>query len=191
MLPQNWACAMVVSLGVRIDFPPNFMMGLLLLFPKKEEEFQLNLAGRWDSGRTHPSPPHRNWHKLGTSLLFKTEGVVGGREVVLLGSSMQAFGLVSVSLQSPSFLLLTDPKWFRITGHSRTFFFFFPKQSITRNANTQNYLIHLWWQRIQLFALALSPQRAGLAGGQGQLWRLNFNQQFQWQYWIKKLLATS
>ena len=124
MLSQNWACAMVVSLGVRIDFPPNFMMGLLLLFPKKEEEFQLNLAGRWDSGRTHPSPPHRNWHKLGTSLLFKTEGVVGGREVVLLGSSMQAFGLVSVSLQSPSFLLLTDPKWFRITGHSRTFFFF-------------------------------------------------------------------
>lgn len=123
MLSQNWARAMVVSSGVCIDFPPNFMMGLLLLFPKKEEEFQLNLAGRWDSGRTHPSPPHRNWHKLGTSLLFKTEGVVGGREVVLLASSMQAFGLVSVSLQSPSFLLLTDPKWFRITGHSRTFFF--------------------------------------------------------------------
>ena len=49
---------------------------------------------------------------------------MGGREVVLLASSMQAFGLVSVSLQSPSFLLLTDPKWFRITGHSRTFFFF-------------------------------------------------------------------
>ena len=102
----------------------------------------------------------------------------GGGEVVLLASSMQAFGLVSVSLQSPSFLLLTDPKWFRITGHSRTFFFFH-KQSITRNANTQNYLIHLWWQRIQLFALGLSPQRVGLAGGQGQLRRLNFNQQFQ------------
>ena len=46
MLSQNWARAMVVSLGVRFDFPPNFMMGLLLLFPKKEEEFQLILAGR-------------------------------------------------------------------------------------------------------------------------------------------------
>ena len=129
--------------------------------------------------------------QLRTSLLFKTEELwgAGGQEVVLLASCMQAFGLASVPLQSPSFLLLADPKWFRITGRSRIFFS--PKQSITGNANTQNYLIHLWWQRIQLFALGLSPQRVGLAGGQGQLWLLNFNQQFQWQYWIKKLLATS
>lgn len=82
MLSQNWACAMCFALWVSsIDFPPNFIMGVLPLFPKKEEGFQLNSwQGAEILAEYNPSYHIEIDTQLGMGFLFKTEGGGGGGE---------------------------------------------------------------------------------------------------------------
>ena len=114
--------------GCPLWFSSKFYDGIVAFISKERGRISVDLGRAlrfWQNQNLTPAHHIETDIQLRTSLLFKTEelwGRAGGQEVVLLASSMQAFRLVSVSLQSPSFLLLADPKWFRITGRSRIFF---------------------------------------------------------------------